>query len=81
MKVLICIGSACHVNGSYRVRERFAELVRQNHLEDRVQLGSSICLGHCDQGVSIQLDGRLITGVTPENAESVFENHILKEAG
>lgn len=38
MKVIICIGSSCHLKGSRQVVEKLQALVKENHLEDKVEL-------------------------------------------
>lgn len=35
MKVIICIGSSCHLKGSRQVVEKLQALVKENHLEIR----------------------------------------------
>ena len=37
MKVIICIGSSCHLKGSRQVVEKLQALVKENHLEDKVE--------------------------------------------
>lgn len=38
MTIQVCIGSSCHVRGSYEVKTIFEELIRQNGLEGQVAL-------------------------------------------
>ena len=40
MKVIICIGSSCHLKGSRQVVEKLQALVKENHLEDKVALSA-----------------------------------------
>ena len=40
MKVIICIGSSCHLKGSRQVVEKLQALVKENHLEDKVELSA-----------------------------------------
>ena len=47
MKVIICIGSSCHLKGSRQVVEKLQALVKENHLEDKVELGGTFCMGDC----------------------------------
>ena len=81
MKVFVCIGSACHLKGSYEIMRRFRQLVEEHDLADRVTVASAFCLGHCKDGVTIQVDGEIITGVSVGSAEQVFRDHILSAAG
>lgn len=79
MVIEICIGSACHVKGSYEVINIFKKLVKENNLEDRVELRSSFCLGRCSEGPSVRINERDIISVFPEDAESVFFKYLEGE--
>ena len=78
MTVLVCVGSSCHLKGSYEIIELLKQRVKEEHLEDVVELKGTFCLGQCGvAGVSIQVDDEIITGVTEKNFEDVFKKHIL----
>ena len=79
MKVTICIGSSCHLKGSYQVIASLKELIAKHNLADQVQLNGSFCLGHCQDGVSAKIDGEIVTGLSPENIEEVFEQKVLSK--
>ncbi|MPN34523.1 hypothetical protein SDC9_182017 [bioreactor metagenome] len=81
MNICICIGSSCHLKGSYSVKQIFESLVKENNLEDKVKIQVAFCLGHCRDGVSIKIDENLITGVSRENAKDVFTKYILEGVG
>lgn len=57
MILKVCVGSACHVKGSYEVIETFNRLIIKERLEDRVELKACFCLNNCTQGVSVSLEG------------------------
>ena len=68
MKVTVCIGSSCHLKGSRQVVEEFQRLIAENKLSDRVELGGTFCMGNCQQGVCVTVDGELYS-VSPETAK------------
>ena len=78
MKVTVCIGSSCHIKGSRSVVEQLQKLINDNNLGDKVDLGGTFCLGNCQQGVSVTVDGNFHS-VTPENVNQFFENEISKK--
>lgn len=45
MEIYVCIGSSCHLKGSYNIINAFKELIAEYKLEDRVSLNASFCLG------------------------------------
>ena len=75
MKITVCIGSSCHLKGSHRVVESLQNLIKENALEERVILNGTFCLGKCQQGVCVTVDGEFHS-VTPENVEEFFENEV-----
>ena len=77
MKVTVCIGSSCHIKGSRQVVEQLQYLISENNLKDKIDLGGTFCMGNCQQGVCVTVDGELYS-VSPETAKSFFEEYILK---
>lgn len=77
MTVSICIGSSCHLRGSYDIKNIFSEMIENNSLENKVNLEVAFCLGHCKDGVTIKVDDEIITGVTPQNAEEIFIHNVI----
>lgn len=80
MKVLICIGSSCHVRGSKDVIETFTRLTKEHGDVEDIELSGSFCMGACSKGVSVKI-GENIYHVKPGDAEDFFHEVILKEAG
>ena len=74
--VEICIGSACHVKGSYQVIQEIKELVKTRGLSDKIELKSSFCLGKCGDGVSIRVNGDKIYSIKPGEVREFFDKHL-----
>ena len=79
MKVTVCIGSSCHLNGSRQVVERLQHLIAQEKLGDRVELGGTFCMGKCQEGVCVTVDDRFFS-VSPDTVDGFFENEIKAKA-
>jgi len=80
MVVEVCVGSSCHLKGSYEVIELFKARIAKDKLEDKIALKGTFCLGKCGiAGVSIRVEEQIITGVTPGNFDEVFDTHILSK--
>lgn len=77
LTVYICVGSSCHIKGSYDIIKAFEECVKKYSLEDKVELKASFCLGHCTKGVSVKVDDDFIEELSAENAEQKFIDNIL----
>lgn len=78
MDIYVCIGSSCHLKGSYDIIELLKENIALHKLENSVNMRASFCLGKCTTGVSIKVDDDIITGVSKENFDDVFKKYILK---
>jgi len=58
MKIVVCIGSSCHLKGSRQVVEELQRLVKEHHVEDKVELSGTFCMGKCQEGVCVTVDGK-----------------------
>lgn len=79
MKITVCIGSSCHIKGSRQVVEELQSLISTNNLKDKVDLGGTFCMGNCQNGVCVTLDGKLFS-LTPATTHTFFEEEVLAKA-
>ena len=49
---------------------------KENHLEDKVELGGTFCMGDCVNGVNVTVDGEKHS-VSPDTTEEFFQKEIL----
>ncbi len=78
MKVVVCIGSSCHIKGSRQVVEQLQNLIEKNNLNESVDLSGTFCMGNCQKGVCVTVDD-VLHSVTPETVEEFFNAEILKK--
>ena len=78
MKVTVCIGSSCHIKGSRQVVEQLQQLIGENNLKDKVELGGTFCMGECQNGVCVTVDD-VFFSVAPETTDEFFKNEILSK--
>ena len=76
IKITVCIGSSCHIKGSRQVVEALQQLIAQNALENKVELSGTFCMGQCQQGVCVTVNGEFYS-VTPESVADFFEKDVL----
>ena len=78
MNIYICVGSSCHLKGSYNIINLMKEALEKNGLSDNVNVSAAFCLGRCTDGVTIKVDDEIITGVSPDNFNDIFDKYVLK---
>ncbi|MEG1555395.1 MAG: (2Fe-2S) ferredoxin domain-containing protein [Bacteroidales bacterium] len=89
MIIKVCVGSSCHLKGSYDVIEQMKEVLKKYDVEDLVDLQASFCLGFCSQGVTVKSEGfdaptaqkigddhLFLHNINKENAEDFFAKEI-----
>ena len=78
MKITVCIGSSCHIKGSRQVVKTLQQLISDHNLSDKVELGGTFCMGNCQKGVCVSVDGAFFS-VTPETAEEFFQTNVKEK--
>ncbi len=80
--VEICVGSSCHLKGSAEIVEKLQKYVADNHLEDEIILMGSFCTGRCNrEGVTIIVNEKAFTGLTPGKIDEFIETEIMSKVG
>jgi NADH:ubiquinone oxidoreductase subunit E len=74
----ICIGSVCHINGSYNIIKKLQNLIRENNLEDKVEIKGAFCLGECTRPVSVKINEEAVISVNENNVIEFFEEYIVR---
>ena len=81
IKVTVCVGSSCHVRGSYDIIKAFDQIIHDKGLSDRVSLEGSFCMEHCSEAANLMIDGELHSVHSLSDAMSLFEQGVLKPLG
>ncbi len=78
IKISVCIGSACHLKGSYNVINGIQKEIEKNDLGDKVSINGTFCTGNCgSKGVAVLVDNKYY-GVEPAKVEDFFNDVIMK---
>ena len=77
-EVSVCTGSSCHVRGSAALLEKVQELTGikpgETDAEGKFSLETGNCLGCCNLGPEIVINGKHYGQVTPDAAADVLDN-------
>jgi len=75
IEVKVCVGTSCHLKGSYNMLTSFIGFVEAERLYDRVSLQAAFCMGSCGQGVCVSIDGERFI-VPQDGARSFYDENI-----
>lgn len=76
MVVKVCVGSSCHLRGSYDVIEEMKRLIKKYGVEDKIDLQATFCVGNCTHGVSVLADEAIVHDANKDNCEELFLTQI-----
>ena len=78
MTIQVCIGSVCHLKGSYDVIGQLEDLIEKNGLTEKLDIKAAFCLGNCVGAVCVKFNGEMYS-VQPSNVGEFFENVVKKQ--
>jgi NADH:ubiquinone oxidoreductase subunit E len=78
MDIHVCIGSACHLKGSYDVIKEFQRVIKEKNLDDKITLKGSFCLNHCTKAVSTKVDDGEVLSMSVDKVEPLIKELALE---
>lgn len=76
LELSVCIGSSCHIRGSYNVIQTFQQMIEEKSLHDKIHFKTSFCLKKCNNsGVSVMVDKEKYN-IQPERAKEFFDTKV-----
>ena len=77
--IVLCGGTGCLSSHSDKIREKFAELIKQKGLADKATVNQVGCFGFCSQGpfVKIYPEDTLYRMVSIDDVEEIIEKDII----
>ena len=77
IELSVCIGSSCHIKGSYNVIQTFQQMIEENNLHGQVDFKGTFCMKQCDKpGVALALDNDKFN-IDPAQARTFFKENVL----
>ena len=77
--ITVCVGSSCHVRGARAIIKRYARLIEERNLGEKVILKGSFCMDRCAEGVNLEINGEPLSAQTVAEAERIFEDKVVAE--
>lgn len=79
MTILVCVGSACHIKGSYNIIHQLQHIIEEKQLEEKVVVQAALCLGKCTKAVSVMVDNDEIISLSAEEVRDFFEKVVMEK--
>ena len=64
--VELCMGSSCFARGNSSSLSEIENYLEENGLESKVELEGHLCLGKCNSGPHIRIDGAEYSAISPD---------------
>lgn len=78
MVLSVCVGSSCHLRGSYRIINEFQQLIEEHGLQDKVTLQANFCVGRCQKAVAVKIDEDACLELDSTDVDGFFADHVLE---
>lgn len=75
--VSVCVGSACHLKGSYNVISELQGLTETYNLGGKVDIKAIFCMGHCTEAVSVRIGDGEVESLDTKSVKAFFLERIL----
>ncbi len=82
-EIKLCMGSSCYSRGNDSIMEVIREFIESRHLEDRVDFRGHLCIGKCNHGPNVTINGVPYHDISESNITLLLQDafeEILKEA-
>lgn len=75
-EITICMGSSCFSRGNSVIAQMIQDFIRDNNLENDVEIRGCLCTGECRQGPNIRIDGKLYSQVSPGSLNDLLKHEL-----
>ncbi len=77
LELSVCIGSSCHLKGSYNIIQLFQQMMEEYALHDKIDFKANFCMKECQGGgVAVSVNGT-VYHLQPEKAREFFNNTVM----
>jgi NADH-quinone oxidoreductase subunit G len=60
LQVCVCVGTSCYVRGSQKLLERIMQHVKEERLDNTVDVRATFCFEACDKGPTVRIGETVI---------------------
>lgn len=79
LELSVCIGSSCHMKGSYNIIQLFQQMIEEYALHDQLEVKATFCMKKClGEGVAVSVNGKPYH-LRPDVARDFFQSTIIPQ--
>lgn len=78
-EITVCMGSSCFSKGNSFVAGLVNKFVKDNQLEDKVDVRGCLCEGECKSGPNMRINGKLFSHMSPEAVADILIHELGME--
>lgn len=78
--IQVCIGSACHLKGSYNVINKLQDVIKEKALEEKITVKAAFCLGECTKAVSVKVDDYEVQSLREDGVETFIDELLARRS-
>ncbi|MCH3941875.1 MAG: NADH-quinone oxidoreductase subunit NuoF [Bacteroidales bacterium] len=80
IQILCCGGTGCKASESALIAENLQASIKEHGIAEKVDVITTGCFGFCEKGPIVKIipDNTFYTQVTPDDAEEIVREHIVK---
>ncbi|MDL2207863.1 (2Fe-2S) ferredoxin domain-containing protein [Desulfovibrio sp. OttesenSCG-928-M16] len=75
LEINICVGSSCHLKGSYNVIQEVQQIIEDRGLHEQVSIKATFCMKQCQTGVSVGFKDNSYS-LQPGKCRDFFDEHV-----
>ena len=78
-EIVLCAGAACVSSGEVSVKDAFLEEIKKHHLEEKVSIVETGCVGACEMGpiAIVHPEGVFYRRLRPQDVPKIVEEHLV----
>lgn len=77
--IQVCIGSACHLKGSYSVINKLQSIIKEKNIDSQIVIKAAFCLGECTKAVSVKVNDNSIQSLNEDSVEGFINDLMVAE--
>ena len=75
--ITVCVGSSCHLKGSYEIIQFLKELIKSSNLGHKVTLKGSFCMERCTEGVNVKINEEMFSVGSVARMKEIFQDKVV----